>query len=118
MPLIGCGSYLEVRRIFYAADSAQTIPDNFNFRVKLRLIIQLLKVTAAAAAKIRTRRLDSKRRRFDDLLDRCKVNFAFHSINLNSQAITWRGEWHHHSSLVGMRESHAAGQNALHNNFD
>ena len=117
MPLIRRGSDSEVRRIFDAAYSAQTIPDNFTFRVKLRLIIQLLKVTAAAAAEIRTGWLDSKRRRLDDLLDRCKVNLAFRSIGLNPQAIAWRGERHHHRSLVSMRESHTAGQNALDNDF-
>ena len=44
-----------------AANAAQTIPDNFNFRIELRLIIQLLKVTAAAAAKVGARRRDANR---------------------------------------------------------
>ena len=109
---------MEVRRILDAADAAQTIPDNFNFRIELRLIIQLLKVTAAAAAKIRTRRLDPKRRRLDDFFDRCKVNIALRSIDMDTQAIAWRGKRHHHSSPVSMRESHAAGQNALDSDFD
>src|SRR5439155_20212217 len=102
-PLIRRGSDSEVRRIFDAADSAQIIPNYFNFRVKLRLIIQLLKVTAAAAAKIRTGWLDSKRRRLDDLLDRCKVNLAFRSIGLNPLAISWRVERHHHGSIFSIR---------------
>src|SRR5206468_6708264 len=117
VPLIRRGSDSEVRRIFDAAYSAQTIPNYFNFRVKLRLIIQLLKVTAAAATKIRTGWLDSNRRRLDDLFDRCEVNLAFRSFNLNPQAIAWRGERHHHRSLVSMRESHAAGQYTLDSGF-
>src|SRR5256886_13479849 len=52
----------------------------------------------------------AKRRRLDDLFDRCKVNIAFRSIDSDTQAIAWRGEWRHHSSTVCMREPHAAGQ--------
>src|SRR2546423_12376767 len=90
MPLVGSRRDVEIRNVVDAPDAAQAVANDFGFRVKLRLIIQLLEVAAATAAKIWAGRLDALRRRLKDFNNRSERDISLYPIDAYSQTIAGR----------------------------
>jgi hypothetical protein len=65
----------------------KAIMNNVDFRIQLRFITELLKVTTSAATKIWARRFNPHGRRPYDFLDRGKAEFPLNPINSYSQNV-------------------------------
>src|SRR6185437_15423613 len=63
VPLVGGCRNFKLRNVFDPGNAPQTIADNLNLRVELRVIAQLLEITTAAATKVRAWRFNSEWRR-------------------------------------------------------
>src|SRR5258705_9628509 len=59
VPLVNRRRYVNLVRGLKVRDTMQTVANHFNLRLQLRFISQLLKVAAAAASEVRTRRLNT-----------------------------------------------------------
>src|SRR2546423_13439625 len=112
MPLVRRSHDLEIGSVDLS-NPMQTVPEDLFLRSELGLVIHLLKITTAAPAKIRTRRFDPIRRRFDDFFDRSERDAPLHSFDANAQAITGRSKRHHHRLAIGMRQTESARQDSF-----
>ena len=90
MPWIGRWDNLKVGNRFELRDAMEAIFDDLDLGVELGLIVQLLKITTTAAAKIWTGGLDAISGGFENFDDRSKRNASFLMLDLYTQTITRR----------------------------
>jgi hypothetical protein len=79
------------------------------FAAKLRTVIHLLKIAAAAASEINARRFLPFRRRLDDFDDFGKRGFAFDLIDFNSQSVARRGKRDENGQVFRERQTEPPG---------
>ena len=72
-------------------NAMQAIADDFDLRIELRLIIQLLKIAPTATTEVGARWFHSNRRGLDDSADRSKCKLAAHAIDSHAHDIAGRG---------------------------
>src|SRR2546423_3556022 len=117
MPFVWRRSDCEVRNVNDTADPAQAVANDFCFRFELRLIIELLEIAAAAAAKVWTRRLDPHRRGLDDFNYGSEGDLSLYAVDADAHPIARRGQRHQNGAAISVREAHSARQNSLDSNF-
>ena len=78
----------DLRNTLETLDAVKTITNYLSLGCELSFVCELLKVTATAKAKVRTRWLNPNRRWRDDLFNRRKQQLTLRAIDLHPHAIS------------------------------
>src|SRR5207244_12419623 len=113
VPLVRRGSDLKIMNIFNPTEASQAVTNDFDFCGELCFVSKLLKIAAAAAAKIGTGRLDALRRGRNYFFDSSENNVALCSINSYAQTVPGSGKRHHYGFAFRMRKALFAGKDLL-----
>src|SRR6185312_2981842 len=91
-PLVNGRRYRNFSGRLQFRNPMQAVANNFNLRRELRFVSQLLKITTAATAEVRTWRFHSHGGSFENLDNRGEADGALHSIDSYAHNVARRGE--------------------------
>src|SRR6266404_1153249 len=105
MPLTRRRSDRNLERLLDTRNASQTIANYFELCVELGLIIQLLKVATATSAEVRTWRLNTDWRGFENLFDGSKCHLAAQAIDPHPHNVAGRGQRDEQGQSFRMRQA-------------